>query len=48
VHDNAFGASRGFEPEASNYDEPELDEHAKLADVTMEAEPKRKRKGGPR
>jgi hypothetical protein len=37
AHDNAFGAPRGYEPEAGNYDdeldnEPaELDEHAEVA-----------------
>jgi len=32
VHDNAFGASRGYEPEAYTVDEEdELDEHAEVA-----------------
>jgi hypothetical protein len=32
VHDNAFGASRGYEPEAYSVDEEdELDEHAEVA-----------------
>jgi len=38
VHDNAFGASRGYEPEAGSFvsdsfddEEDELDEHAEIA-----------------
>jgi hypothetical protein len=48
VHDNAFGASRGYEPEAGNYDEVEIDEHAELAETKSKSAPKRKRKGGSR
>ena len=45
IQDNAFGAPRGFEPEAGNYlDQPddELDEHAEVA----ETRPRKKRAAG--
>jgi hypothetical protein len=41
AHDNAFGAPRGFEPEAGNFivEPDEIDEHAEMA----EAKPKKSR-----
>lgn len=40
IHDNAYGAPRGYEPEAGNYDDDDLlsdddeDEHAEVGGVT--------------
>ncbi len=35
AHDNAFGAPRGYEPEAGNFeDEHDPDEHAEMGDKT--------------